>query len=266
MSPAFVNRYTPPIPPPEILPASSEPHDINYAFPLYSQTLTSARVRLEPFVPTLHADALWAGMAPHAPELFRYYPIAGTKESWVAKLEDIRQQPECITFTIYDRTRNGAEGGDGEIAGMVSLINTSGADLKTEIGFIMVLPAFQRTHVARTTVGLLLRYCLEPPESQTPGLGFRRVAWCANSRNAPSIGLARRLGFRDEGILRFTWVLPNVDYLNAEGTEVRRRFVANNGEVVERTEGWARDSATLSLCWDDWQDGKREYIASIIQG
>ncbi|PCH42245.1 acyl-CoA N-acyltransferase [Wolfiporia cocos MD-104 SS10] len=248
---------------------SSEPYDINFAYPLHPETLTSPRVRLAHFVPALHADTLWAQAEPHANELFRFYPFfPGTRLAFLASIEYIRQQPHWCIFTIFDRTREGNTGedadGDGAVAGLMALVNTNAGNLSTEIAYVLVLPAFQHTHVARTAAALLLRYCLQTPDASPPGLGFRRVIWTANPHNAASIGLARRVGFREEGILRWTWALPDVACMRAGGNEVRRRIIGDDGSVTERSEGWGRDSVLLAVCWDDWDDGVGERVRDII--
>ena len=85
---------------------------------------------------------------------------------------------------------------------MIALINTSQHNLSTEIGWVVIFPQFQRTHVTTNAVGLLLHYCLDAP-SPSPGpdaigigisgLGLRRVQWQADERNVPSIRAATRL-------------------------------------------------------------------------
>ncbi|KAF9806551.1 hypothetical protein IEO21_08664 [Rhodonia placenta] len=93
-----------------------------------------------------------------------------------------------------------------------------------EITRIMVLPAFQRMNTARTAAALLLRYCLQPPSASPPGLGFRCVQWCVHPRNGPSLRLARRLGFKDEGVVRFIYALPKVHALTNVGYEVKTEY------------------------------------------
>ena len=61
-------------------------------------------------------------------------------------------------------------------------------------------------------VALLLQYCLNGPAErgglgELGGLGLRRVQYQANSRNEKSVGFARRMGFRLEGIVRWQRVL-----------------------------------------------------------
>ncbi|KIP02225.1 hypothetical protein PHLGIDRAFT_16682 [Phlebiopsis gigantea 11061_1 CR5-6] len=168
-----------------------EPYDINWVFPLHTESLATARVTLVPFVPAA-------------------------------------------------------------LAGVLGLFGCSAANLSAEIAYVAVLPAFQRTHVASNAVGLLMRYCLELPGTAPPGLGLRRVQWCAHTKNVRSARLAERMGFRREGVHRWMWVLP--------------KELARDGDVVTG-EGRAADvpgrhTFVLSVCWDDWEDGVRE----IAQG
>jgi len=262
----FVNNYSPPKtqpdPDPAVVLTSTEPYDINFAFPLHDDTLTSPLVRLAPFVPRLHAKALWDRVEPIRGELFQYYPYAPeTFSQFLAMRERFRREPEWCEFAVFDRTRAGHEDGDredGALAGVMTLINTSGHNLSTEIGFILILPEFQHTHVARTAVALLLRYCLQLPSASPPGLGFRRVQWCAHPHNRPSIGLARKMGFKEEGLLRFTWVLPDIEAIKRVGFKVKRK----DSEEEERP---ARHTAYLAICWDDWEEGVRERVQTLVE-
>lgn len=78
--------------------------------------------------------------------------------------------------------------------------------MMSEAGWICILPAFQRTHVNTHASGLLMHYILDSPLQG--GLGLRRMQWKANSLNQPSHNAAKRLGFKEEGVLRAFVVLP----------------------------------------------------------
>jgi RimJ/RimL family protein N-acetyltransferase len=74
---------------------------------------------------------------------------------------------------------------------------------------VLVFPERQRTYVTSNAIGLLLRYCLELPSGpQRPGLGFRRVLWTAHTENRASQAAARRMGFKEEGVERWAYVIP----------------------------------------------------------
>ena len=77
---AFVNNYVSPIVSdslssllPEDQSWGPEPYDVNFAFPLYLDTLESERIRLAPFIPRLHAHEYWKHTADDA-SMTRFCP------------------------------------------------------------------------------------------------------------------------------------------------------------------------------------------------
>lgn len=156
----------------------------------------------------------------------------------------IHPNPACVLFAIYDKTRPLVD--EEALAGIIGLLDTSTTNLSTEIGFIFILPSFQRTHVASNAIGLLLHYTLDVPSEG--GLGLRRVVWKANSSNLPSIRAAERLGFKQEGVSRWAVVLPE---WKRKGNGLERR------EEDSRKSCLGRDTVILSICWDEWEDGRR---------
>jgi RimJ/RimL family protein N-acetyltransferase len=150
-------------------------------------------------------------------------------------------------FVVIDKTRPAkAQVEDdlklkGQIAGQLALMRTIPINLTAEVGFIVTLPEYQRTHVTSNAIGLLLKYALNlPTDPVAPGLGFRRVDWRTHSWNTPSVTTARRLGFVDEGILRWFVTLPP----GREGNEPRE------GQDNQRK---GRHTAFLAMCWDVWE-------------
>lgn len=95
-----------------------------------------------------------------------------------------------------------------------------------------------------------MHYALDLPENG--GLGLRRVQWLANKLNNPSVGLAKRLGFQMEGILRWARVLRPSEAAGSNGCPERK------GDPRPGHKG--RDSALLAVCWDDWENGGREKV------
>lgn len=261
---SFVNNYTPPAGPNlPILPESEmygpDPYDVNFAFPLHLGSLESERVRLTPFIPAIHAGAYWEGIEPHLTEIFRYFPITmpATLAEFLSYIEKYyRSNPEFIMFAIIDKTRRDETRPElgGSVAGVIALLRASVAQLMAEIGYVVILPDFQRTHVASNAVGILLEYCLQLPTASPPGLGLRRVHWTVHPDNTASKRLAQRLGFKHEGVLRWTWVLPQSR--SSEGNPPRE------GDSYAPRGGL--DTVYMGHCWDDWENGGREMTQRAI--
>lgn len=212
--------------------------------------------------PKNHAETFFAASS-HYPEIYTYSTFGpyATVSDFIEEFVEgrVRRDPTITLFAIIDKTQTPAESmiGEGEkkegtLAGFLGFLNTSRMNLCTEIGFVTILPQFQRTHVTSNAVGLLLHYSLDLPSAG--GLGLRRVVWQTNALNAASVRAGERMGFRKEGILRWDRVLPSGK-------------VGNGGEerVGDPRQGCpGRDTAILSLCWDDWESGGRERVDAIM--
>ena len=251
---AYINSYRAPDPP-SLLPGcyGPDPYDINWMMPLHEATLESDRVKLTPFIPSLHAKEYVEQVAAH-PELHRYIPVdMSSLDKTLTVFEQLmRQQPTNVLFAIIDK---GQGGHSRAMAGVIGLLHASTTNLSAEMAWVLVFPAFQRTYVTTNAVGLLLRYCLELPGApQRPGLGLRRVQWTTHAANEASRRTARRMGFREEGVLRWTWVLPE----GMEGNGIGLREGDPEGGRL------GRDSAVLSVCADDWESGTREHVQGLI--
>ena len=120
--------------------------------------------------------------------------------------------------------------------------------------FVVVFPAFQRTHVATNAVGVLLRWCLDLPTTSPPGLGLRRVQWCTHSKNLASARLAERMGFRREAQIRWQWVLPEERAYDSERARKEDKW----------PERYGRHTVMLSTCWDDWENGVKEIMEKQV--
>jgi len=237
---------------PALLPAyyGPDPYDINWIMPLHQTTLESERVKVTPFISSLHAKEYAEQTAAH-PELHRWYPIdLSSLDKILTEVElRVRRDPRWILFAIIDKAR------EGQFAGLIGLMNTSPANLSIEIGWILVFPAFQRTYVTSNAIGLVLHYCLElPSAAKRPGLGFRRVQWTTHTDNEASCRTAKRMGFKEEGVLRWSWVLP--EGYEGNGISVRE------GDPKRTQAG--RNSAVLSICADDWENGVREHVVGLM--
>jgi len=247
---AYVNNCTPQ---PEINESElygPDPYDLNFVIPV-PPVLSTNKLRLVPFIPRIHAAAYLNGIRGHE-SMFKYMPIAFERPiDFLRSIEKRRRDNSRVHFAAIDTTRldpNHPEW-EGSFAGLFGLINTEKEKLSTEISPIITLPAFQRTHVSSHAIGLLLKYIFELPPS---GLGFRRVKWSASPINLPSNNLAKRMGFKLEGVARWKYVLPAGEGYQKMGKEAREGDPAN-GLL-------GRDSNEWAMCWDDWEEGGREIV------
>jgi RimJ/RimL family protein N-acetyltransferase len=207
----------------------------------------------------LHAQKFVELTASH-PELYAHMPSGPyvTRAEFVSQfIEKISQpNPGWVTFAIIDKTRGpSAEDEDGELAGIVSYMNTSTVHLSTEIGFIVIPPPYQRTHVTTNAVGLMLQFALDGAERG--GIGLRRVQWLASSMNNPSIRAAERLGFTREGVLRWHMMFRQGAQNGKAGTGRALPPGSDDGD-------FGRDTVVLGLCWDDWENGARHRVQELM--
>jgi len=248
---SFTNSYKQDDSPVEPGYYGPDPYDINWMMPLHETTLESDRVKVTPFIPSLHARS-YADQVKAHPDIHRYYPFDLTSlDKILLEIETlVRRRPAYILFAIIDKARGDA------FAGVIGLFGASPTNLSVEIAWIAVFPEFRRTYVTSNAVGLVLNYCLELPSSplQRRGLGFRRVQWTAHPENQPSIALAKRMGFEEEGLLRWTRVVPQI--VEGNGIPLRDEDPKNPSP--------GQHSAVLSLCADDWENGGRELVRHMI--
>ncbi|KAF9241846.1 acyl-CoA N-acyltransferase [Melanogaster broomeanus] len=246
----FVNNYSPE---PEISEEElygPEPYDLNFILPV-PQVLSTDKLRLVPFIPRVHAAAYFEAVRGHE-TIYQFMSVALEYPSdFLRFIEMCRRDKTAVVFAVIDTTRLDPKHPEweGSLAGIFGLLQTDKTNLVTEIGPAIVLPAFQKTHVASHAVGLLLKHILDIAPS---GMGFRKVKWTAFPLNLPSNKLAQRMGFKFEGLIRWTCVIPRVEGYQKDGKEVRA------GDAGDGLLG--RDSNVLAVCWDDWEEGGRELV------
>ncbi|PPQ70010.1 hypothetical protein CVT25_006092 [Psilocybe cyanescens] len=254
---SFVNNYKPPNPESEVDISinNDEPYSINCNVHVPA-VLETDRVELVPFIPSLHAEAVFSIISTH-PEIERFLPISWpTLDSFLAFMERfVRQREDTALFIVVDKTKPPSSEADntvknGKIAGLTGWLHASPQNLSVEIGPVIVFPEFQRTFVSANAIGLLLRHFLDLPAQG--GLGFRRLVWCASPLNAASVAAAEKMQFVKEGVTRWLWILP-------EGKE--------GGKPVDgkRGSGEGRDTVVLSLCWDDWEAHARDAVTKRME-
>ncbi|EKV13168.1 Acetyltransferase [Penicillium digitatum] len=234
-------------------------------FPFRVGEISNKRVKLIPFNPDQHCEAFFR-ISSLDPEIYQHLPILPPASAIELKsrfhsnsTSDILSfsNPESFAFAIIDKTRPpSAEDPEGELAGTVSFIRTSPTNLCTEIGFIVILPPYQRTHVATNAVGLALQLAFKFPENG--GLGLRRVHWSASTMNLASARLAQRMGFEKIGII--PWHMRFVKG-KINGKVGHGRELPPGGDPEDL---W-RDTLSLGLAWDQWENGARERAAKAME-
>jgi RimJ/RimL family protein N-acetyltransferase len=231
---------------------------------MYMRTLLN-----KPDQPAIHTPPFFELTSPH-PELFTYIPfnplpsIAAMNNAHAARTQP---DPGAVLFAIIDKTRTDSFNvdKDGAFAGSIGLEDTSVHNLSTEIGFIIILPEFQRTHVTSNAVGLLLQYTLDLPSDG--GLGLRRVQWQCNDANAASVRAAERMTFRREALLRWDRVMHGGWQAGKIGNNraMPRCDVVCEDEGPKKQEEMGRDTLLFSICHDDWDYGGKERVKSVME-
>ncbi|KAH8105183.1 acyl-CoA N-acyltransferase [Cristinia sonorae] len=226
--------------------------DANFCFPV--KDLESSKVKLTPFNPSRHAETYFAGSSPH-PEIYDYLPWGPfpSSSAFVQEVYERLIQPDrgMVLLVVLDKTKTTGDSGEPALAGLIGLLNTSRSQHCTEIGFVITLPPFRRTHVTSHATALLLQWCLN--RTSEGGLGMRRVQWQTNELNVASARAAVKMGFRFEGVIRWQRVL-------AEGKQGPERFGEDGKKEVP-----GRHTKMFSLCWDDWEEGEKEKINARLE-
>ncbi|KZW01209.1 acyl-CoA N-acyltransferase [Exidia glandulosa HHB12029] len=216
----------------------------SFVFPV--KDLETDRLQLQAWKPEVHNELYWSALS-SAPQTNTYMPYSppiinlDATDAWYAKIAADRTR---TLWAIYDLSSSAPV-----FAGIIGLLNASLENLSAEIGYVTIFPAFQRTHVNTHASGLLLHYCFDE-------LRLRRVQWQAHVDNLPSRRAAARLGFKEEGIVRWQRVVPK---------EVQFQIPVGGGTAMpvrpgeEERPGW--HSAVTAICWDDWETpGFREAL------
>jgi RimJ/RimL family protein N-acetyltransferase len=154
--------------------------------PLPARVKISGRyVELEP-LHRRHAADLWRAVQ-GADDSFAYVPF-GPFASFAAFerfIAEFAAGQERVAWAIRPVST-------GEASGWLTLMDIQPANAAIEIGSIWFGPKLQRTKAATEAIYLLLKLAADD-------LGYRRLVWKCNSRNAGSKRAAERLGFVYEG-------------------------------------------------------------------
>ncbi|WVQ85463.1 hypothetical protein IAT38_007628 [Cryptococcus sp. DSM 104549] len=256
---SFKNTYQPPkkdIPRDIHLHTPPDQYDFNFCFEV--KQLASDRVELRPFIPSLYAQLFLDEAKKCDPILTRWLPVDfyGIEDVLVAVEANLRAPSDACGYAIFTAPPGSSgpvDPKDYVIAGMCALYHSDVDMMSSELGWMIVLDPFQRTHVLTHTAGLLIHRILDMPSEG--GLGLRRCQWFASSLNDKSQGAAKRLGFREDGVIRNHRVLTK----GRDGARPGRK-----GDYKE--DCMSRDSWLGSISWDQWEGegGVREHIDKLM--
>ena len=158
-------------------------------------TLENAWVRLEPFAEH-HREGLRA--AGNDPALWRFHGLNQYNATFDAYfdtyLNDTARGQMCA-FVIQDKA-------SGAVAGSTSYLVPSPANRRVEIGSTWYAAGFQGGYVNPAAKRLLIGHVIET-------LGWNRVEFKLDARNARSWAAMRKLGAHEEGIHRAHMILPD---------------------------------------------------------
>lgn len=248
----FANHFVPPnvqeeLPYHQYTLASD--YDLNFGWnPPEELSSSAVRVKLVPLHPAVHAETLFEGM--QSRDIWDNLPIpqATTLTAFLSFLEKFRSDSTSTLFTVLDLSKP-----SHPIAGLIGLIKSSLVNQSTEIGPIVILPQFQRTHVLTHAASLLLRWLFDD-------LHLRRVQWSATHKNVASIKAGERMGLKVEAFLRWDRVLP------ADKPGIRVPFWAEEEESREgRGLESGRHTVVLGLGWDEWRTEGRANIDLLLE-
>lgn len=162
-------------------------------------TLRGGRVTLVPLEPLAHAGPLFQaaqgdGADPALWDHLPYGPFADAEELGEG-LRAIATDADVVAFAVLD---------GGVPSGVVSYLRLRPAHGSVEVGHVWFGGRVQRTPVGTEAIGLLLRHAFDD-------LGYRRLEWKCDARNARSRAAAERLGFVLEGVFRQDMVVKGAN-------------------------------------------------------
>ncbi len=140
---------------------------------------------LEPLHPR-HATELWqAAQQADASWTYMSYGPFASEAAMRAQVASLASTHDPMFWAVRPVTT-------GAVSGWLALMNMEPRNAAIELGGIWFAPRMQRTRAATEAMFMLLRLAADD-------LGYRRLVWKCDSRNAASRRAADRLGFTHEG-------------------------------------------------------------------
>ncbi|KLO13243.1 hypothetical protein SCHPADRAFT_874454 [Schizopora paradoxa] len=224
------------------------PYDINFCFPYVPRALETDQIKLEPFIPRLHGVAFFQH-ATSFPEDFHFmrFTPPDTLEGLLTYVElTYRRNPANMLFVIIDKAT-------GRFGGVAGLVNCDAEHRTADIAMGIAFRGYRGTSGSVLTASLLLRYCMNLPTDDVPGLGLRRVTWTSHASNPRSQGLARALGMRMEMEKRWSRAISPEKVSN--GRMLRSGDPCDSQGV---------DDLFFVMCFDDWEAGGQNTVAFAL--
>jgi RimJ/RimL family protein N-acetyltransferase len=188
--------------------------------PLGPRTLTGRFIALEPLEPRHHTGLIRAA---EDPSLWQHIPIDPEK-GYAARLAWLQEQEDKRAMHVFTVRRLK----DGAIVGGTSYLNIVPHDAKVEIGFTWYAAEAQGGAVNPEAKYLLLKNAFEA--------GYNRVEFKTGSKNSRSRAALKKLGAKEEGILRGHMWMP---------------------------QGYFRDSVYFSILAGEWPEVKAQLEARL---
>jgi RimJ/RimL family protein N-acetyltransferase len=154
--------------------------------------------RLESLDAATHAAALHeAYSADREGRNWTYLPYGpfGSAAEYASWVESMQSGEDPIFHAIVSLAT-------GRPVGVASYLRIDPLMGTIEVGHLSYSPALQQTAAATEAMYRMMRRAFEE-------LGYRRYEWKCDSLNAPSLGAAKRLGFRFEGTFRQAVVIKD---------------------------------------------------------
>ncbi|WP_328360654.1 GNAT family N-acetyltransferase [Mycobacterium sp. NBC_00419] len=126
---------------------------------------------------------------------FTAAPSPDTAAAWAAKMHDLQEADEGVTYVVRRRT-------DGVVVGSTSLFHVDAANRRLEIGYTWYSASARRSGVNTETKLVLLTHAFEQ-------LGCVAVEFRTHFFNQDSRAAIERLGAKLDGILRSHQLLPD---------------------------------------------------------